>query len=433
VLAAALAVALGPAALATAAGLVCLAVLVRYPPALLVVYVYIGVFKGQGILGDVPLDVTAALGVVLALVCLSRLAQGRARPVPAGYLGLLLLIAVMLAVSLTWTPMADYGAEKVFKFFTFTALAAVAPFFIIEDRRDLRHLLLATVGLAALGALVSLTDPGAAESGRLEFGGNENTIFMSRLLCAGALVLLVAPALGVPRPLRLVAPLLGVGLVIVAAGIGSRGPIVSLGLALACVIAASAVTSPRQLLSVLLIVAVGIAIFPLIDLPETSRQRLEQTVQDPALTFETDGRSRLYGKAIELTEEHPVFGFGSGGFFLFSYVLIEQRERYPHNMFLELSSEVGLAPAIALAVAVLYVLLAVGRRALAAGGSADRRLIVVVGALFLMNLFAVQFSGDINDNRVFWAMFGVAWLLARYGVPHAESGRRLALVRPVRT
>jgi hypothetical protein len=417
-------------ALAAVLGIAVLALLARYPPALLVVYVYIGVFKGQGVLTDLPFDITAVLGLLLAAVCLSRLLQGRARRVPAGYLGLLLLIAVMLAVGLTWSPMHAYGSEKVLKFFSFTALAALAPFFIIENRRDLTHLLWATVGLAALGALVSLTDPGSAETGRLEFGGNENTIFTSRLLCAGALVLLVAPALGLPRPLRLLSPLLGIAFVIVAAGIGSRGPIVSLALALACVIAASAFTGPRQLLAVLLIVAAGIAIFPLIDLPETSRQRLEQTVNDPAQTFETDGRSRLYGKAIELTEQHPVFGFGTGGFFLFSYVLIDQTERYPHNMFLELSSEVGLAPAIALAVAVLYVLLALGRRALAARGSPDRRLIVVFGALFLMNLFAVQFSGDINDNRVFWAMFGVAWLLARYGVPRARGETPAAALAP---
>ena len=430
VLSAAAAVILGPAALALPFGLALVAVLVRYPTALLVSYGYIGIFKGEPLVADLPFDMTLALGVLLALVCLHRLIEGRVRPVPAGYLALLLLIGCMLAVSLTWTPMAEYGTEKVLRFFSFTAVAALAPFFIIEDRRDLMHLLWAMVGLAVFSAGVALANPGAeAESGRLEFGGNENTIFTSRLLCAGALVLLLAPGLGLPRPLRLLAPLVGVGLAVVASSIGSRGPIVSLALALVCVAVASIVKSPRQLASVLVIVAAGIAIFPFVQLPETSRERLEETVRDPAQTLEQDGRSRLYDKAIDLTGEHPVLGFGSGGFFLFSYVLLEQQEKYPHNIFLELSAEVGLGPALALAAAVLFLLISLGRRAWTAKDERDRRLVFVLGGLFLINLFAVQFSGDINDNRVFWTMFGVAWLVARYGVPDADTGPWLGLGR----
>ena len=70
----------------------------------------------------------------------------------------------------------------------------------------------------------------------------------------------------------------------------------------------------------------------------------------------------------------------------------------------------------------LFVLLSIGRRAWAADDERDRRLIFVLGGLFLLNLFAVQFSGDVNDNRVFWTMFGVVWLVASYGLPDREHG-----------
>ena len=429
VVAALAAVTLGPVALGLPVALALVVLFVRYPPALLVTYVYVGVFKGQPVLADLPFDVTIVMGLLLVGISLHRLLEGRARPVPVGYLALLVLIAAMLAVSLAWTPMPEYGTEKVLRFVSLTAIAALAPFFIFEDRRDLQVLLWATVGLALLGAGVSLLDSGGAESGRIEFGGNENTIFTSRLLCAGALVLLVAPAFGLSRRLRLVAPLLGVGLAVVALGVGSRGPVVSLALALVCVAAASVVKSPRQLVSVVLIVAVGIAIFPLISLPETSRERFQETVDNPVATLEEDGRSRLYDKAIELTEANPVLGFGSGGFFLYSYVLLDQEEKYPHNIFLELSAEVGLGPALALALAVLYVLVMLGRRAWTAESEADRRLMFVLGGLFLLNLFAVQFSGDVNDNRVFWATLGVAWLLASHGMPEKGRGPWLTLRR----
>ena len=420
-------VVLGPVALVLPPAIALVVVLVRYPPLLLAGYGYVGVFKEGALLRHLPFDATIAVALLLAGVCAWRLVQGRARPVPSPYLGLFLVIGIMLALSLMWTPVPVYGTAKVLKFFTLTMLAAFAPFFLFEDRKDLRTLLWATVLLAGIAAVLSLLQPGDPNSGRLEFGGNENTIFTSRLLCAGALVLLVAPALSVPRSLRFAAPILGIGYLVVAAGVGSRGPIVALGLALACVAAASAVKSAKQLISVLVIVAAGIALFPLIHLPETSRQRLEQTVNHPVQTLDEDGRSRLYKKAIEITGEHPVRGFGAGGFFLYSYVLMNQEERYPHNIFLELAAETGLLPPFLLAGAILYVLFTLGRRAWSAETDSDRRLMFVLGGLFLTNLFAVQFSGDVNDNRVFWTMFGVAWLLAAYGIPDRTRGPWLAL------
>jgi hypothetical protein len=43
--------------------------------------------------------------------------------------------------------------------------------------------------------------------------------------------------------------------------------------------------------------------------------------------------------------------------------------------------------------------------------------VTVVTGVFLFFFVAVQVSGDINDNRAFWAVFDVAWLVVRYGVP----------------
>ena len=46
---------LGPAALALPFALALVAVLVRHPPALLVLYVYVGIFKGEPLVSDLPL------------------------------------------------------------------------------------------------------------------------------------------------------------------------------------------------------------------------------------------------------------------------------------------------------------------------------------------------------------------------------------------
>ena len=194
-----------------------------------------------------------------------------------------------------------------------------------------------------------------------------------------------------------------------------------------CVLAVYMVKKPQQLFPALIVVGAALAVFPFVSLPETSRERLERTIQNPSGSVEEDGRSALYGKAFELIEEQPLRGVGTGGFFLYSYVLADQEEKYPHNIFLELSAEFGVVPALLLAASVAALLFALYRRLWLAAEERDRRLYAVIAGLFLFQLFAVQFSGDINDNRTFWAVFGLAWFMAVYGIPQDERPARAKL------
>jgi hypothetical protein len=92
-------------------------------------------------------------------------------------------------------------------------------------------------------------------------------------------------------------------------------------------------------------------------------------------------------------------------------------------VFLEASSELGVGPAILLALSVLLMLIGLYKRAWDARSEYDRNLIYVLGGLFLLNFFAAQFSGDFNDNRTFWALLGVGWFVAVRGVPDPQVNR----------
>jgi O-antigen ligase len=192
-------------------------------------------------------------------------------------------------------------------------------------------------------------------------------------------------------------------------------------LALVCTIAAVVLREPRRVIPVLVLVVAGIAALPFISLPETSSERLTGLVREPEQTFSKDLRSRLYSKGIELAEENPARGIGAGGFFIYSYVVTNREERYPHNIFIEAAAELGIAPMLLLAASVLALLLLLYRRAWSSGGD-DRSAVYLIAGVFLLNLFAAQFSGDFNDNRTFWAMLGVGWLVARFGVVGAREG-----------
>jgi O-antigen ligase len=413
---------LGPAALGIpVAGLVAY-LLIRYPLVLYVAFLYVGLFKGQGIIERLPIDATLILGLLLGGVCLHRLLENRFR-LPAMMLALPVgLIAALMAISLIWTPEYAYGSDKTVKFATLTALATFAPFFLIEGRRDVRRLLVLLGVVGVVGALVvlSLGTTSGQDQGRLEFSGAANTIFTSRFLLTGAFVLLLAPALKLWKRGRPGIILLGIAVVAVAASIGSRGPLVGFALALVCTVLAVLLREPRRIMPVLLLVTAGIALFPLISLPETSEKRLTGLVENPSGTFNEDLRSRLYSKGLDLAEENPVRGIGAGGFFLYSYVVTNREERYPHNVFIETAAELGIAPALLLIASIASMLVILYRRAWTERGE-DRIATYLIAGVFLLNLFAAQFSGDFNDNKTFWAMLGVGWLVARYGISGRED------------
>src|SRR5829696_4238400 len=117
-LAAVAAVFVGPVAVAIPVVVAGVVFLVREPLALLTLYVYIGLFKEEAVVKALPFDATLGLGALLALVCVSRLVSGRARAVPPLLALALAVVGISLVVSLNWTPVADYGAEKTSKFLT---------------------------------------------------------------------------------------------------------------------------------------------------------------------------------------------------------------------------------------------------------------------------------------------------------------------------
>lgn len=411
------AAALGPVALALPVAGAVAYLLLRYPLALYVAFLYIGLFKGQGVIERLPVDATLILGLLLGCVCLHRLLQNRVRLPPMLLSVPVVLIATLMAVSLLWTPEYAYGSDKTMKFATLTALATFAPFFLIEGRADLRRFLTLLAAIGVIGAFIVyvLGTTNGQDEGRLEFSGAANTIFTSRFLLTGAFVLLLAPALRLWKTWRPGIVVVGLAVIAVAVSIGSRGPVVAFVLAMACTILAISLREPGRIMPVLLLVAAGIAVLPLIPLPETSEERLNGLVENPQGTFNEDLRSRLYSKGVDLAEENSVRGIGAGGFFLYSYVVTNREERYPHNVFLEIAAELGIFPALLLAISIVVMLALLYRNAWIAGGD-DRTISYLIAGVFLLNLFAAQFSGDFNDNKTFWALLGLGWLVARYGV-----------------
>lgn len=408
--AAAAAVSVGPIALAIPVVIAIVAFFLREPLALLALYLVIGLFKAEAVVQSLPVDATFALGLLLAFVCGVRLVSGRVRAVPFGFALTIAVVSLSLAASLAWTSASTYGSEKVTTFLTVTMLAIGAPFFLFERWEDLRRFFTWTVIVAVPVAILALSNP-ARDTGRL---AGDNTIGTSRLLCTAALILAVG-ALGRSR-WRLPAAALAAGFVAVAAAVGSRGPILSCALALAVTLVAWLVRVPRQVAPVLAVAAVSVAIVPFVSLPASSSERLSEAARDPVAAFREDDRQYLVDQTFELIDRDPIRGGGVGAF-----STVNPTARWPHNLFLELWAELGLAAMLVVAAAVVGALVGLFRLAwrLPADGR-EQELVYVLLAVFVANLLFVQVSGNINDNRDFWGMLAIASLVVAGGIRDRE-------------
>jgi O-antigen ligase len=409
-LAAAAAVSLGPAALGIPVALAIAAFLMREPLALLALYLSVGLFKEQAVLRGLPIDATLALGLLLAIVCGVRLVTGRVRAVPHFVALTIAVVSLSLVASLAWTSAPSYGGEKVTTFVTVTMLAIGAPFFLFERWDDLRRFFAWIVIIAVPVAVIAMANP-SRDTGRL---AGDNTIGTSRLLCTAALILVLG-ALASRSRWRLPAAGAATGFVAIAAAVGSRGPILSLALALVVVLAAWLLRVPRKIAPALAVAVVSLAAVPFLSLPETSRERLSSAARDPVAAFREDARYTLVQQASDLIESHPILGAGAGAFSTVSVA------KWPHNLFLELWSELGLAALLVVAAAVIAVLVGLFRLAwrLPAGGR-EQGLVYILLAVFVFNLLAAQVSGDLNDNRDFWGMLALASLVVA-GVSGARA------------
>jgi O-antigen ligase len=400
------AVAVGPKAIAIPVAVLVVAFFLREPLALLALYLDIGLFKEEAVVRSLPVDATLALGVLVAVVCGIRLVTGRVRAVPYGFALTIAIVSLSLAASLAWTSASGYGSAKVTTFLTVTMLAIGAPFFFFERWDDLRRFFMWTVIVAAPVAILAVAHP-ARESGRL---AGDNTIGTSRLLCMGALILLLGALGGTRR--RLPAAALAVAFVAVAAAVGSRGPVLSFALAMAVTLTAWLLRTPRKVAPVLVVAALGVAVVPFVSLPATSSQRISEAARDPIAAFRQDDRSFLIPEALQLIDRHPIRGAGVGAF-----STVDPAAKWPHNLFIELWSELGLAAMLVVAVASGAALVGLFRLAwLAAEQPRRTHLAYILLAVFLFNLMAVQVSGNINDNRDFWGMLALASLVVAGGL-----------------
>lgn len=409
--------------LISAVAAIVLLALLRYPELALALYLVVGDIKGDDRIASlVPVDLTLALGVILLAGIARNLLRGRRiAPMPSAYFLFLALVALM-AASLAYTPVFDWGLEKLGRFLTVTAIVIVAPFFVLGTPQAMKRFFLSfgaaafaicTWSLSALGGSERLATP------------SDNTIGLGHI--AGALLLLIWFGL-VPRwsfPWRMFAYALLAVPAIALIGSGSRGPAIACGL----VIIVSPFFCRRFWADLSILAAAAFIALPFLRIPDSAVEYLDTLFRARNLSALLEFRSDLLGYGWRLLEQHPLLGAGIGGFRYYSPN--PSLYKWPHNIFLEIACEMGI-PAVLIAGAIFLFAMRETVRQLRDRRSPDFSLSQIAAALFAAGIINALSSGDINSDRLTWLfvslVFVVRSLRAR---SHERPATRSAAAAPV--
>jgi len=360
----------------------------RWPFLAAAAFVFAGDLKNSPGLASLPVDLTLLAGGALACLLVLHWARGARSASPGGLLLLVLWFLTFLpgVLDAADTP---YAFQKMATIFTFSLLAALAPFVLVRRDGDLGGLLNA-IALFCLGStLASLVGAQAGMQRLASTGGG--TIALGR--AAGFLFLFGTLHLAEREPL----PLLTLGLTATAAVAalfsGSRGPMVAAALALALTFVAGrgkvAVSRLKLGLS-----ACGLAALLALSLALAPQGSLQRT--DAFVHGEFGASEQYRAEAARISWDRlrrTPWGLGWGGFATQVDLDGAVDRQYPHNLLLEVTLESGW---LCGAFTVLLLAAALGS-AWSATSFLEGRILFAGLAFSIVNAFV---SGDLNDHRL---------------------------------
>jgi O-antigen ligase len=389
--------------------------LTKYAEVSLALLFLVGLFKGDDRLASTPVDLTVLVGGAVILAVAGRLIFGKqSLRLPKEYLWYVPLL-VMMVVSLFYAPDRAGGLDKTLRFIFLTGIGIVSPFVIFDSGARVRRFMWALVAGGIALAVLSLP----------MLGGQDRFVSPSGLntelgaACAVAIVIIwsmVFPEWPMFKRI-LVYPILGV-LAIGLIGSGGRFANVAAG---TCVLIATWFCRKLGRDLVLIFIA-GMLALPFVWIPDASIEYLSSLAHPPQAM---GTRSGLMELGVKIATEHPFLGVGIEGYRFHSPNPITYN--FPHNIALELASEMGFVAAFAFIGLMVMSFIAV-IKLLRDPETAGSPLVHTAFLLLIFEFLDSMVSGDINDLRFMWFVIGLPFVLRE--LPVEELSRRLDWVRP---
>ena len=320
-------------------------------------------------------------------------------------------LLVLMYVRLPASSGTEFGVQKTGLFLVSNLPFVIGGIAVGWSLREVRLLLVLLLGVTVAESLVLIFElsSGAGNTAlpsRYALSGDEDPIGLGRAAGAGLIVAIGLILARSSQATRLLAVGAVPALTLAVFASGSRGPLLATAFALLVLIGLvyRDTASRGRILPVALVLLVALAVVPLLIPQSTISRSFSFLTSDVGVS--SNGRTWMWSTSYDLFRTYPFEGIGTGQFAALSSIQL-----YPHNIFLEAASELGI---VALLIVVTLIARAGGQLWGAwrdARGDA-RVLLAIVLALFVAALTNAMFSGAFHNNRVLWLWIGVAAGLA---------------------
>jgi O-antigen ligase len=318
------------------------------------------------------------------------------------------LFASVVGLSLIYSPSPEYGAQKLIGFLTLGGSLFFLPLWVCKDEHSMRDFTIGTVlfGMAVAASSLSFSSGGA-------MGATENPAHIGKGQVIGLAIVLLLYWPIENRWLRrfvqfICIPWLAIGLI----SSETRGPLFSLVFVLVLSFFFGALRSPifsrSQMLSIVAVLAIALFLLSTFWFYGQEATRFTSKANEIVALLSGSDQARgtavqrlgYYHAAFDLWQEHPIAGWGIGGWSM-AYWHTDVRQ-YPHNLFLEVLVEQGIVGVTAL----LFFLYAVFRRLFTNLDFLNGKFAVLLPcAIYLLSIS--MFSGDLDDDRFLWFWCGL--------------------------
>jgi O-antigen ligase len=318
----------------------------------------------------------------------------------------LTLLGVML-LRLGSSPAESYGSMKVQLYIADNLAFMGGAVFVGSRRQDLRLALSLTLTVASLAALLLMFkllsgNLHAAFDSRFSLSAEQYPIYLGRESANGVIIAIYAVLAASRLHARMAAVAVLPLLIAAMLAAGSRGPVVAFAIGSIVILGlvGTSARARRRLLAVGAALLLAAVIVPLA-LPSSSIGRAVSTLLGTAHGLSSNGRTEIWAQAFSAFARHPLAGVGTGGF-----AALNPEQLYPHNLFLEMSVELGVLGAIL----IVGIVVSFGTRMIAAWrttGGRDMLEAATLISLFVMTFVNSMFSGAIQDNAQLWLWGGI--------------------------
>lgn len=330
------------------------------------------------------------LCLVLALALSRRYAVARDWPTAAFFLSLAAFVNYATA-SLLWSTDSAYALQKSLELWIIL-FASFALYQLARRAVCLRSVVVSTVAFVVLFLILSaFLSLDSATPGRAAILGGGPNVFgrIMGLSCIVAVGLILS---GRRLPGMIILPCSLFFLVLS----GSRGAQMSLVLAgLVSIIFLPEFRSAIRRYLPTLLMSAALATLTITINPVISDFVYHRFVYQIFIELHSAGRWEIFQEALSLWNTHPILGAGIGAFNSISEF------KYPHNVFLEVASELGSIGLVLYVIKIAALTFAIFRYR--PRGKPHMLIVPLVLALGF-SFFAAQVSGDFYDDRLTWLL-----------------------------